>query len=354
MMGALEGLTIVELAGIGPAPHAVMALSDLGATVTRVVRPGAEGVNSHTLRGRQHVVGLDLKSPQGREEALQLIAEADVLVEGFRPQVTERLGLGPAACMSVNPRLIYARVTGWGQDGPQALMAGHDINYLSLTGVLEAIGTPETPVPPLNLVADNGGGSMFAVVGILAALWRRERLDCGQVIDAAMVDGVTVLAQQVLELQAQGKWGVDGRGTNILDGGAPFYRTYRCRDGKFLAVGSIEPQFYSLLLAGLGFDQAVLPDRDDRENWPRLAQMFADRIAERKRDEWAEHFAGTDACVTPVLTFAEACEHPHIRARGSLTSSPDGLTAGTAPQILPVRVGDTHPTVASAMGNNRC
>ncbi|WP_185995966.1 CaiB/BaiF CoA transferase family protein [Nocardioides campestrisoli] len=330
----LDGLKVLELAGIGPGPHAAMVLADLGADVHRLVRPGVDpGPNEHTTRGRRGEEA-DLKEPTGVLRVLELVREADVLIEGFRPGVAERLGVGPEECLAQNPRLVYVRMTGWGQDGPRAPTAGHDINYLSVTGVLDAIGPSDTPVPPLNVVADNGGGSMFALTGLLAALWRRERTGQGCVVDVAIVDGVAVLAQQVLELVAQGAWGPGTRGSNLLDGGAPYYRTYRCSDGRSMAVGPIEPQFYALLLAGLGLEPSALPDREDRTAWPALVEVLASRFAEHDRDHWTAVFAGTDACVTPVLTFAEAGLDHHMRHRGALLRTRDGhLTAGPAPRF---------------------
>ncbi|MDF2824980.1 MAG: carnitine dehydratase, partial [Mycobacterium sp.] len=253
MAGPLQGLRVVELAGIGPGPHAAMILGDLGADVVRVDRPGARSNATSpdaTLRNRRSVTA-DLKSDEGRELVMRLIAKADVLIEGFRPGVTERLGLGPQDCAAVNERLVYARMTGWGQTGPRALQAGHDINYISLNGVLHAIGRAgERPVPPLNLVGDFGGGSMFLIVGILSALWERQTSGQGQVVDAAMVDGSSVLTQMMWAFRASGMWS-DERGTNMLDTGAPYYDTYETADGRYVAAGAIEPQFYAAMLAGL-------------------------------------------------------------------------------------------------------
>jgi alpha-methylacyl-CoA racemase len=323
--GPLAGLRVVELAGIGPGPHACMLLADLGADVVRVERPvtvelvpGTAQAPDATLRGRQ-VVRADLRDPDDVARLLELVGVADVLVEGFRPGVAERLGLGPDACRSLNPRLVYARMTGWGQNGPLAHAAGHDLNYISLTGVLDNLGRPgERPVPPLNLVGDFGGGSMFLVVGVLAALWERERSGSGQVIDAAIVDGTSVLAQMMWALRGVGEW-TDGRGVNILDGSTPFYDTYLCADGRFVAVGSIEPQFFAELLAGVGLDPADLPGQWDRARWPELRAALEAAFKARSRDEWDEVFVGTDACVTPVLTYDEALAHPHLTARGTYT-----------------------------------
>lgn len=260
MAGPLSGLRVVELAGIGPGPHAAMILGDLGADVVRIDRPSSvDGISRDAMLRNRRIVTADLKSDQGLELALKLIAKADVLIEGYRPGVTERLGLGPEECAKVNDRLIYARMTGWGQTGPRSQQAGHDINYISLNGILHAIGRgDERPVPPLNLVGDFGGGSMFLLVGILAALWERQSSGKGQVVDAAMVDGSSVLIQMMWAMRATGMW-TDTRGANMLDGGAPYYDTYECADGRYVAVGAIEPQFYAAMLAGLGLDAPSCP-----------------------------------------------------------------------------------------------
>jgi alpha-methylacyl-CoA racemase len=335
--GPLVGLRVVELAGIGPGPHAAMLLADLGADVVRVERPDgglqlAPGAQDQMLRGRRSVL-LDLKDPAHRETLLRLVERADVLIEGLRPGITERLGVGPADCQARNPRLVYARMTGWGQDGPLARRAGHDINYIALSGVLHAIGPAGgKPVPPLNLVGDFGGGSMFLVMGVLAALWERERSGAGQVVDAAMVDGVSALAQMFWSLRACGLWS-ETRGTNLLDSGAPYYDTYRCADGRYVAVGALEPQFYATLLEGLGLSGIELPNQLDPAGWPTLRQRFTTAFAARTRDEWVAVFDGTDACVAPVLSFAEVAAHPHIAARGTIITL-DGVTqAAPAPRF---------------------
>ncbi|WP_020661443.1 CaiB/BaiF CoA transferase family protein [Amycolatopsis benzoatilytica] len=331
MGGPLTGLRVVELAGIGPGPHAAMILADLGADVVRVDRPGTRERNA-LLRGRRSVFA-DLKTPAGRDLVRRLAAVADVLVEGFRPGVAERLGVGPADCLAVNPRLVYGRMTGWGQDGPLASRAGHDINYLSLTGALHAIGRAgQPPVPPLNLVGDFGGGSMFLLTGVLAALWERERSGRGQVVDAAMVDGASVLSQMIWAFRGEGAW-TDERGTNLLDGGAPFYDTYECADGRHVAVGAIEPQFYAKLLDGLGLDAAGPPDQLDREGWPALRARFSEIFRAHPRQHWEKVFADTDACVTPVLTFAEAEHHPHLAARGTITELDGVVQPAPAPRF---------------------
>lgn len=337
MAGPLQGLRVVELAGIGPGPHAAMILGDLGADVVRVERPKkGPGVPSPSrdsmLRNRRSVTA-DLKSDEGRELVLSLIAKADVLIEGYRPGVTERLGLGPDDCARVNERLIYGRMTGWGQDGPRAQQAGHDINYISLNGTLHAVGRKgERPVPPLNLAGDFGGGSMFLIVGILSALFERQSSGKGQTVDAAMVDGSSVLMQMMWSFRATGMWS-DERGTNMLDTGAPYYDTYETADGRYVAVGAIEPQFYALLLAGLELDPATLPDQNDTARWPELREIFTKAFAAQDRDHWAKVFNGTDACVTPVLSFAEVQTEPHITERGTFFSEGGNLEPMPAPRF---------------------
>lgn len=317
MSAPLAGIRIVELAGIGPGPHAAMMLADLGAEIIRIGRPGNTDLSDlgtgHTMRGRTFVTA-DLKDPTDRDKVLELIAGADVVMEGFRPGVTERLGLGPKDCEAVNPGLIYARMTGWGQTGPWATKAGHDINYLSITGALHAIGPAGRPVIPLNLVGDYGGGSVFLVTGILAGLARRHERTEVLVVDVAMVDGISTLLQPTWEGLALGTW-VDRRESNPYDGGTPFYRVYECADGGFMAVGSLEPQFYALLLETLGMRAEDWGDQYDRAGWPRLAEELARRFASRTRDEWAEIFADSDACVSPVLSLHEAATNPHMIAR---------------------------------------
>lgn len=337
-MGPLHGLKVVELAGIGPGPHAAMILADLGAEVVRIDRPGGlrlgdESLPDPTLRGRRRVAA-DLKSPEGRETVLRLVERADVLIEPYRPGVAERLGVGPGECHGRNPRLVYARMTGWGQDGPMAQRAGHDINYISLTGALHAIGRAgERPVPPLNLVGDFGGGSMLLVIGVLGALWEAQRSGQGQVVDAAMIDGVSLLSQMFWGYLGHKVW-VDEPESNLLDGAAPFYDTYTCADGKHVAVGSLEPQFYAALLAGLGLAEADdLPAQHDRDRWPELRARFVAAFAGRTRDEWAAVFEGTDACVTPVLAFGEVAEHPHLAARGTVIERDGIAQAAPAPRF---------------------
>jgi alpha-methylacyl-CoA racemase len=338
MAGPLQGLRVVELAGIGPGPHAAMILGDLGADVVRIERPGkgpgpqTNPSNDYLLRNRRSVAA-NLKSEEDRDLVLRLIAKADVLIEGFRPGVTERLGLGPDDCAKVNERLIYARMTGWGQAGPRSQQAGHDINYISLNGVLHAIGrADDRPVPPLNLAGDFGGGSMFLIVGVLSALWERERSGKGQVIDAAMVDGSSVLSQMMWAFRAMGMWS-DERGVNMLDTGAPYYDTYTCADGRWVAVGAIEPQFFAELLSRLGLDPADLPDQNDMSRWPELRARLTKVFASQDRDHWAKVFADSDACCTPVLSFAEVESEPHNTERSAFYRENDYLFPAPAPRF---------------------
>ena len=339
MGGPLQGIRVAELASLGPGPHAAMVLADLGAEVVRVEGPAGRGLRfaapgsvDSTLRGRR-VEFADLKQDAGRLLVLDLVAESDVLIEGFRPGVAERLGVGPDACLAVNPRLVYGRITGWGQTGPWADRVGHDINYIGLTGALHAIGREgEAPSVPLNLVGDFGGGSMLLLVGILAALVERASSGAGQVVDAAMVDGTVLLSQMTLALRSMGAW-TDDRASNILDGGAPFYDTYACADGGYVAVGALEPLFFAALLEGLGLTLAEVGDPRDRTNWPGMRSQFTRLFASRPRDEWVAHFDGTSACVTPVLTYAEASEHPHLVARGTFAHGEGGLQSAPAPRF---------------------
>ncbi|MBW3639038.1 MAG: CoA transferase [Actinobacteria bacterium] len=331
--GPLTGVRIVELAGLGPAPHACMVLADLGADVLRIDRPGGSaGLTSPDLLTRsRRSVAVDLKHPAGPETVLRLVERADVLLEGLRPGVTERLGVGPEVCLARNPRLVYGRMTGWGQDGPLAPRAGHDLNYLAVSGVLSAIGEPgRKPVPPLNLVGDFGGGSMLLVVGVLAALLERGASGHGQVVDAAMVDGASTLMAMTWALREAGSWS-DERGSNLLDGGAPFYDTYRCADGGYLAVGAIEPQFWAVVVDVLGLDD--VPDQLDVGRWPELRSRVAAVIATRERDEWAAMFAPLDACVSPVLTMGEAMRHPHMAARNTIAEVDGVPQPAAAPRL---------------------
>lgn len=332
--GPLAGVKVIELGGIGPGPHAGMVLADLGADVVRVRRPGGlqmPAENVDLLHRGKRVVDLDVKQDPGA--LLSLAAKADVLIDAFRPGTCERLGIGPDECAAVNPRLIFARITGWGQHGPLAHTAGHDINYLSQTGALSAIGFRDRPpVAPLNLVADFGGGSMFVLLGIASALYERERSGVGQVIDAAMVDGVAILAQIAWTMKSTGALR-DERESFLLDGGAPFYRTYETADGKYMAVGAIEPQFFAQLLDGLGLTAEEVPNQLDAAAFPRMHNLFAERFASKTRAEWAEIFAGTDACVTPVLTWTEAAQNEHLRARSTMVAANGVDQAAPAPRF---------------------
>lgn len=366
----MAGVKVIELGGIGPGPHAGMVLADLGADVVRVRRPGvaipsaAAAVASPAQPGEagrrnsqkpgeaghhrrvglqmpaedrdllhrgKRIVDLDVKTQPG--VLLDLAARADVLLDCFRPGTCERLGIGPEACAAVNPRLIYARITGWGQDGPLASTAGHDINYLSQTGAMSALGYRDRPpMPPLNLVADFGGGSMLVLLGIVAALYERERSGLGQVIDAAMVDGVSVLAQMMWTMKSTGALR-DERESFLLDGGAPFYGCYETSDGKYMAVGAIEPQFFAALLAGLGLSADEVPAQLDAASFPRMRELFTQKFASRTRDEWTEVFAGTDACVTPVLTWADAARDAHLTGRSTIITAHGAEQAAPAPRF---------------------
>jgi len=312
---ALQGVRVVELAGLAPGPFGCMILADLGADVVRVDRPGGPLLPDGPLDRGRRTVTLDLKSDAGRAELLRLVARADVLVEGYRPGVAERLGFGPTECQKINPGLVYARMTGWGQDGPLAERAGHDIDYIAVAGALEPLGRAgQRPHAPINLLGDFAGGGMLLAVGVLAALLERTRSGLGQVVDAAMIDGSALLTTFLHGMIGGGAW-PGGRGANLLDGGAPFYDTYETADGGFMAVGALEPPFYQALLCGLGLQAEELPDQYDQSGWPELRDRFASRFASRSRDEWTRVFAGLDACVAPVLSPAEAPAHPHNRAR---------------------------------------
>jgi alpha-methylacyl-CoA racemase len=349
--GPLSGIKVIELAGIGPAPYACMLLSDLGAEVLRLERSrggimGAIAGFDVLSRGRRSVA-IDLKAPGARDLVLDLLKEADVLIEAFRPGVAERLGLGPDDCRGANPRLVYARMTGWGQDGPLADRVGHDINYASITGAIAAVGEKDRkPVPPLNLVADFGGGSMFAVMGILAALLERNTSGEGQVIDVAMVDGVTSLLSMAHGQQSAGMM-PSARGSSLLDGGAPYYDTYLCSDGEYMSVGAIEPQFFAELQRVL--DLPDLPAQSDHAAWPKMREMLAAAFATKTRDEWAAIFDDVDACVAPVLWLSEAKGHPHLVARGSLTDVNGVVQPSSAPRFsrTPGQVGRPAQTPGS-------
>ncbi len=321
-MKPLSGLRILEFDGLGPVTFAGMVLADLGAEVLRLSRGAGAGASAFSEvggavlhRGRA-AVGVNLKDPGDLAGVLELIGSADALIEGFRPGVMERLGLGPDVCAGRNARLVYGRITGWGQTGPMAQQVGHDINYIALSGALHALGEPDRPPrAPLNLIGDYGGGAMMLVTGVLAALLETKTTGKGRVVDAAMTDGSALLMSLFQALGARGVWS-ETRGANLLDGGAPFYRCYGCKDGRFVAVGALEPQFYAALIAGLGLEPGSAP-QFDLAGWPGLHARLETVFASRDRDDWAAHFEGTDACVTPVLTLAEAAGHPHNAARGT-------------------------------------
>ncbi len=312
--GPLAGFRIVEFAGIGPGPFACMMLADMGAEVVTLDRVGAKkNMKSVAGRGRK-VVELDLKDKAAIAQVLELLSHADALIEGFRPGVMERLGLGPDVVQARNPKLVYGRMTGWGQQGPLANAAGHDINYISLTGALAAIGPREKPALPLNLVGDFGGGALYLVVGVLAALLEASRSDKGQVVDAAMCDGAASLMSMFFDMTAIGRW-VEGRESNFLDGGAHFYGVYECACGNFISIGSIEPQFYALLRQHAGLSEAEFDAQMDRKAWPALKQKLVEVFKSKTRDDWCKVMEGTDICFAPVLTMAEAPKHPHMAAR---------------------------------------
>lgn len=347
-MGPLQGFRIIEVAGRGPGPFAGMMLSDMGADVLRIDRPGTGGrpqapdprlelVN----RGRRSVV-VDLKHPDGPGVVLDLIETADAIFEGYRPGVAERLGIGPEACLERNPRLVYARATGWGQEGPLSSVAGHDINYIALAGALDAIGDPgRPPVPPLNLVGDYGGGGAMLAFGIVCALLEVRRSGRGQVLDAAMVDGASLMMTVIHGRQLMGAW-VERRGSNYLDGGAPFYCTYETKDGKYMSVGAIEGKFYSTLVEALGLDEGQLPSRWDRSSWPETKRKFAAIFRTRTRDEWERALGSDELCCAPVLGLSEVADHPHHRARGSFVE-----VAGVRQPAPTPRFSRTPPEIGS-------
>lgn len=341
-MGPLQGARVLELASIGPGPFCAMLLADLGAEVLAVDRPASGQPAWPALFGRgRHRVAVDLKHPDGPGVVLDLVAGADALVEGFRPGVAERLGIGPEACLARNPRLVYGRVTGWGQDGPLAGSAGHDIDYIALAGALHPIGPAHgPPVPPLNLLGDFGGGGMLLALGVVAALLEAARSGRGQVVDAAMVDGAALLTTQLHELLAAGLW-ADRRGANLLDGTAPFYAVYETADARHLAVGALEPQFWAELLERIGVPADDLPAQLDRDSWPVLRDRLATTFRTRTRDEWCRLLEGSDACVAPVLSLLEAPTHPHNQTRTTFIEV-DGVTQ-PAPAPRFSRTPCAHP-----------
>ena len=363
MTGSLAGIKVVELAAIGPVPFAGMMLSDMGAQVTRVDRipapgggPGLYATFDH--RGRESIA-LDLKKPAGVEATLRLIDQADVLLEGFRPGVTEKLGLGPEVCLVRNPKLVYGRMTGWGQTGPLAHAAGHDLNYIALTGALHAMGSADRPPsPPLNLVGDYGGGAMMLLAGVLAALVERQRSGKGQVIDAAMTDGAAMLASIFYALRAQGLWS-DRRSSNQLDGGAYYYGVYECADSHFVSIGSLEPQFYQLLLQKCGLsDDSAFQTQLDSSQWPQLRKRLEVLFKQRTRAEWCALMEGTDVCFAPVLSLSEAPQHPHNQSRGTFIEVDGKMQVAPAPRfsrtpsqasrVVPREGADTLHVLASA------
>jgi len=329
--GPLAGCRVIELAGIGPGPYCAHLLADMGAEVIIIDRPGS-GPYPIDARGKKSMM-LDLRKPDAVEAVLKLVETADVLTEGYRPGVAERLGVGPDVCLKRNPKLVYGRMTGWGQDGPWASMAGHDINYLSITGFLGIIGKKnQAPPPPINLVGDYGGGSMFLAMGILSAMFKAQKTGQGDVIDAAIIDGVSSMLGIVHSLSAFGVWGPE-RENNLLDGGAPFYRCYETADKKYMAVGCIEPQFFTLMLQITGVSPEEYGNQNDKKIWPKQHALLETVFASKSRDEWATLFDGTDACVTPVLDLAEAGEHPHNKARNSHAKAGGMTHANPAPRF---------------------
>ncbi|WP_254395357.1 CaiB/BaiF CoA-transferase family protein [Streptomyces sp. AC512_CC834] len=348
--GPLAGVRVVELAGIGPGPFAAMLLADLGADVVRVDRPGGPGLGidpAHdvTNRNKRSVI-VDLKAPDGPARVLDLAERADVLIEGYRPGVAERLGVGPEHCHARNPRLVYGRMTGWGQEGPLAQRAGHDIGYIALTGTLGMIGAPgEPPAVPANLLGDYAGGSLYLVVGVLAALHHARESGTGQVVDAAIVDGTAHLSSMIHGMLAAGGW-QDRRGANLLDGGCPFYGTYETADGRYMAVGALEPRFYAEFTRLLGIPD-LAPARDDMARWPELREAVAARFKSRTRDEWTAVFEGSDACTAPVLSLREAPHHPHLAARATFTDHGGITQPAPAPRFsatpTAVRTGPARP-----------
>ena len=353
--GPLRGLRVIELAAIGPVPLAGMLLADLGADVVRIDRPQPSGLGLNLpperdihARGRRSIA-LDLKQPAGRNAALRLIAGADVLLEGLRPGVTETLGLGPADCQALNPGLVYGRMTGYGQTGPLAHTAGHDLNYIALAGVLHAIGPAGgKPVPPLNLVGDYGGGALYLAFGVMAALFERQRSGLGQVVDAAMVDGAASLASIFWGLQGQGGpggWRPE-RGQNLLDGGAPFYDTYESADGRYISLAALEPKFFALLAQALGLDERFVQGQHDRALWPEMRAAIAAAVKQHSRDDWCARLQGGDSCFAPVLSFEEAASHPHAQARGAFVTVDGLLQPAPAPRFSRTPAGPVRPPPA--------
>jgi alpha-methylacyl-CoA racemase len=350
--GPLKGVRVVELGGIGPVPFAGMLLADLGADVVRIERPGGSGLGAWSearfdilARGRRSIA-VDVKDPLGVEIALRLVERSDALIEGFRPGVAERLGLAPDECQRRNPRLVYGRMTGWGQQGPRSLTAGHDIDYIALTGALHAIGgAGGAPVVPLNLIGDFGGGALYLALGVVSAVLAARSSGRGQVVDAAMVDGAASLMSALYGAHAVGYW-TDERGCNLLDGGAPFYAIYETLDRHHVAVGAIEPQFYAALLRGLGLAHGSVATQHDREAWPRTKETFAAIFRSKTREQWSEIFDGTDACVVPVLSMSEAPHDPHLAARRTFVEVSGVVQPAPAPRFSGNVGGLPTPPVA--------
>jgi alpha-methylacyl-CoA racemase len=353
--GPLAGFRIIEFAGIGPGPFACMMLADMGAEVVTLERIGAKkNLKSAAARGRK-VVEIDLKDKAGIARVLELLDHADALIEGFRPGVMERLGLGPDVVHARNPRLVYGRMTGWGQEGPLAHSAGHDINYISVTGALAAIGPRERPVPPLNLVGDFGGGALYLVVGVLAALLEARTSGKGQVVDAAMCDGAASLMSMFFDFAAIGRW-IEGRESNFIDGGAHFYGVYECACGNFISIGSIEPQFYALLRQLAGLSEQAFDAQMDRASWPALRQKLVEFFKSKTREEWCKIMEGTDVCFAPVLTMAEAPLHPHMAARRTFVNRHGVTQPAPAPRFsrTPSTIREPATTdIASLIGEWR-
>jgi alpha-methylacyl-CoA racemase len=358
--GPLVGVKVVEFAGIGPAPFCGMLLADLGADVVRIDRKESVGRTQLDISNRgKRSIAVDLKSPEGVEAVLSLIETADIVFEGFRPGVMERLGVGPDVAQKRNPRIVYGRMTGWGQTGPWSQMAGHDIDYIALTGALHTMGRAgEPPAPPLNLVGDFGGGALYLAFGLMAAVIEARTSGKGQVIDCAMIDGAASLMTMFYSMRHTGVWN-DKRDDNMLDGGAHFYDTYECADGKWLALGAIEPQFHTVLVEGLGLSEAEFPARMDRANWPKFSERIAGVILTRTRDEWMKVFEGTDACVAPVLSMEEAPKHPHNLARQTFKTAFGAIQPGPAPRFsrtpgaiggVPAQAGKHSAEVMKAWG----
>jgi len=349
-MGPLKGIRCVEVGGIGPGPLCGMMLSDMAAEIIRVERKGYKHPiklkYDPMLRGRRAMVGIDLKNAKGVQAVLKLVGRSDILFEGFRPGVMEKLGLGPEVCLERNPKLVYGRVTGWGQGGPLSNAAGHDINYISLAGALHSIGRPgEKPVPPINLLGDYGGGGMLLAFGIVCALFDVQRSGRGQVVDATMVDGVALLMATTYGLLAANLWSED-RGTNFLDGGAHFYDSYETADGKYISIGSIEPQFYALLLEHMEITDPIFKDKMDKRRWPELKEKIATIFITKTRDEWCEIMEGTDICFAPVLSPHEAIQHPHNVARKTFVDVQGVIQPGPAPRFsrTPPEIQGSPPT----------